>query len=249
MNQILIRWFATTAATLALVAGAAVTSAPPAHGDDSKATTPRYVLKGDPYKRVGAKKAKQLRAAQSINKHATGPKRKVLDYKLANKYDKGQTTVRRQFAASWLWTGRKIKNISVKERKIVKSYVKKYYGKKTASKLSVGSDERGDRRQLCRGKGGFKSLGGGQWNAYFNSCSTAIMIGELQFGGLLVGYIATKMGPSAPVGLIAAALMEAGAIWITVLRDLSPDSAVWVFRRMIGPRTARQQVITMLPQY
>jgi hypothetical protein len=85
-------------------------------------------------------------------------------------------------------------------------------------------------------------------NAYFSSCSTAIMIGELQFGGILVGYIATKMGPFAPVGMLAAGLMEAGAVWISVLRDLSPDNAIVVMRRLLGPRTARQQVLTMLPQ-
>lgn len=246
MKQTLIRWFAATVATLALVGGVAVTSAPPAHGDDGRATTPRYVLKGDPYKRVGAKKAKQLRAAQSINEHATGPKRKVLDYKLANKYDKGQTTVRRQFAASWLWTGRKIKNISAKERKVVKSYVKKYFGKtKAPSGLRAPSLDASSR---CKGKGGFESLGGGAWNGYFNSCSTAIMIAELRYGGILVGLIATKMGPYAPVGVAAAVLMEAGAEWIDLLRGLSPHSAVYVMRRLIGPATARLQVFTMLPQ-
>lgn len=243
----ILRGLAALSASLALVITIGAVAAP-ARADDSKSSTPRVVVKGDPYRHLGAKTAKQLKAAESINRHATGPKRKVLDYRLADKYDRGQTKARRQFAASWLWVGKKVKNISAKERKIVKSYVKKYFGKRKPPKASTSLDQRVDRRDYCRGKGGFESLGGGEWNAYFSSCSTAIMIAELQFGGLLVGYIATKMGPYAPVGLIAAGLMEVGAIWITVLRDLSPDNAIWIMRRMIGPKTSRQQVLTMLPQ-
>ncbi len=62
----------------ALLVGVAV-MAPSARADDAVSAAPRYVLQGDPYKRVGAKAAAQLKAAQSINEHATGPKRKVLD--------------------------------------------------------------------------------------------------------------------------------------------------------------------------
>jgi hypothetical protein len=238
------RGLTAAAAVLALVATLGLIPSPAAADDVRAPATPRTVVKGDPYKLVGAKVAAQLRAGQSINQHATGPKRKVLDYKLAKKYDKGNSTVRRQFAASWLWTGRSIKNISKKERQIVRSYVKKYFGKRTPS----GARGHADAASRCRGKDGFESLGGGQWNAYLNSCSTAVIIGELQVGGIIVGYVATKAGPYAPVGLLAAGLMEIGSAWIATLRDLSPYSAVYVMRRLIGPSTARQQILTMLPQ-
>ncbi len=157
------------AAVLALV-GALGLFPPPADADDSSTPpTPRRVVKGDPYRLVGDKVAKQLKAGQSINEHATGPKRKVLDYKLANKWDKGQTTVRRQFAASWLWSGKSIKNISKKERKIVRSYVKKYLGDRKPS----GARASADAVPRCTGQDKFESLGHGQWNAHLNSCNTA----------------------------------------------------------------------------
>jgi hypothetical protein len=162
MTAMLTRCCAAVVTALALLGALAVT-APPAQADDSSARKTRYVLTGDPYQRVGAKTAKQLKAAESINKHATGPKRKVLDYKLADKYDKGQTTTRRQFAASWLWSGKRVKNISAKERKVVRGYVKTYFGKrKPTPKASGSSDLRTDEKNYCRGRGGFESLGGGE---------------------------------------------------------------------------------------
>ena len=153
----LARGLAVAAAVLALLAALGLIP-PPAAADDGRAPAiPRKVVRGDPYKVVGAKVAAQLKAAQSINEHATGPKRKVLDYKLANTYERGHTTVRRQFAASWLWSGKSIKNISKKERKIVRSYVKKYFGKRTPS----GARGRADAAPRCKGKDGFESLGHG----------------------------------------------------------------------------------------
>ncbi len=133
------------------------------------------MLKGDPYKRVGAKVAAQLKAAQSINQHATGPKRKVLDYRLANKWDKGQSTVRRQFAASWLWSGRSIKNISKRERKVVKSYVRKYFGKPEAVAGSSGGGLRCCAAVPGQGSG-LESLGSGNWNVNLTSCQTAVIL-------------------------------------------------------------------------
>jgi hypothetical protein len=246
MTNWFLRLVAVAVAGLGLIATTGVTATTPALADDGSTRPTRFVLKGDPYKHVGAKRAAELKAAQSINEHATGPKRKVLDYKLADKYDKGHKTVRRQFAASWLWTGRTIKHISKKERKVVKSYVKKYFGKaKAPSGLAATARDASVR---CTGRGGFQSLGGGEWNGYFNSCSTAIMIAELRYGGILVGLIATKMGPYSPAGVAAAVLMEAGAEWIDLLRGLSSSNAVFVIRRLIGPATASQQVFTMLPQ-
>lgn len=227
---------------LALVVTGAV-SVPVASADDSKSTSQRYVVKGDPYKLVGAKVAAQLKAAQSINDHATGPKRRVLDYRLANKWDKGQTTVRRQFAASWLWTGRTIKNISKKERTVVKAYVKRYFSNNGATRATQM-----DSAPRCRGRSGFTSLGGGEWNAYFSSCGTTVLIAELQVAGIAAGYVATRLPFMAPVALLTAAALEIGAVGITALRDLSSEGAVYVIRRMIGPPTARQQIITMLPQ-
>lgn len=237
------RRIAVAAAVLALIATLGLVPVPAAADDVRAPATPRRVVKGDPLKLVGTKVAVQLKAAQSINDHATGPKRKVLDYKLASKWDKGQTTVRRQFAASWLWTGKTIKNISKKERRIVKAYVVRYFVKKTpAAATQMDSAPR------CRGRSGFTSLGGGEWNAYFSSCGTTFLIAELQVAGIVAGYVATRVPFLAPVALLTAAAMEVGAVGIATLRDISSEGAVYVVRRMIGPSTARQQVITMLPQ-
>lgn len=217
-----------------------------AHADDAVSAAPRYVLKGDPYKRVGAKAVAQLKAAQSINEHATGPKRKVLDYKLASKWDKGQTTARRQFAASWLWTGRSIKNISKSELKVVRSYVRKHFGSRKPSlgMLRITPDA----SPGCRGRSGLQTLGHGEWNVHFSSCQTATILLTLRYGGLAAGYIATKMGPSAPIGVVTALLMEAGAEWVDFIRGFSTVSAVYVMRRLIGPVRARMQVLTLMPQ-
>lgn len=160
----LARGLAVAAAVLALLAALGLIP-PPAAADDGRApATPRKVVKGDPYKLVGAKVAGQLKAAQSINEHATGPKRKVLDYKLANTYDRGHTTVRRQFAASWLWSGKSIKNISKKERKIVRSYVKKYFGSRNPSRAVLKVDS--DASPRCQGRSGLESFGNGNWNVH-----------------------------------------------------------------------------------
>lgn len=230
---------------LALVITGAV-SVPVASADDSKSSSPRYVVKGDPYKRVGAKVAAQLKAAESINKHATGPKRKVLDYRLANKWDHGQTTVRRQFAASWLWSGRAIKNISTKELKVVRSTVRKHYGTRQppSDLVRIGADA----IPACRGRSGLETLGNGNWNIHLSSCQTSVIISTLRYGGLAAGYIATKMGPSAPIGALTALLMEAGAEWVDLIRGSSTVGAVYVMRRLIGPARARLQVLTLLPQ-
>jgi hypothetical protein len=232
-------------ALLALVAGVTV-KAPAAHADDSVSSVPRYVLKGDPYKRVGAKVAAQLKAAQSINQHATGPKRKVLDYRLANKWDKGQSTVRRQFAASWLWSGRSIKNIGKRERKVVKSYLRKYFGSRKPSLdlLAVNSDA----APRCQGRSGLESLGSGNWNVNLSSCQTAVILLSLRYGGIAAGLVSTKMGPSAPIGVLTALLMEAGAEWIDFIRGFSSANAVYVMRRLVGPPRARTQVLTLMPQ-
>ncbi len=234
------------AAVLALLATLGLVP-PPAAADDGRApATPRKVVKGDPYRLVGAKVAAQLKAAQSINQHATGPKRKVLDYKLARKYDKGHATVRRQFAASWLWTGKSIKNISKKERKIVRSYVNKYFGSRRPSPdlVEVGSDA----YPQCQGRSGHESFGNGNWNIYLSSCQTSAIMRSLRYGGLAAGLIATKMGPGAPIGVVTAFLMEASAEWIDAVRDLSSIDAVYVMRRLIGPSRARLQVLTLMPQ-
>lgn len=241
MNGKLTGVVATATVLMAILVGATVT-APAAHADDATGSATRYVLKGDPYQRVGAKIATQLKAAQSINEHATGPKRKVLDYKLANRWDKGQTTVRRQFAASWLWSGKSIKNISKKERKVVKSYVRKYYGSRKPSPDLVEVDS--DASPRCRGRSGLESFGNGNWNVHLSSCQTSAILRSLRYGGLAAGLIATKMGPTAPIGVVTALLMEAGAEWI----DLSSVNAVYVMRRLIGPARARTQVLTLMPQ-
>jgi hypothetical protein len=240
------RGLTVAAAVLALLATLGLVP-PPAAADDSRApATPRKVVQGDPYKLVGAKVAAQLKAAQSINGHATGPKRKVLDYKLANRYDKGHTTVRRQFAASWLWSGRSIKNISKKEREVVKSYVRKYFGSRKPSPdlVKVGSDA----SPRCQGRSGWESFGNGNWNVSLSSCQTSAIMRSLRYGGLAAGLIATKMGPSAPIGVVTAFLMEAGAEWIDLIRDVSSVNAVYVMRRLIGPARARTQVLTLMPQ-
>lgn len=242
----LVRALTVVTAVLAVIITLGLLPPQAAADDGSTPAAPRKVVKGDPYKLVGAKVAAQLKAAQSINEHATGPKRKVLDYKLAKKHDKGHSTVRRQFAASWLWTGKSIKNISRKETRIVRSYVKKYFGTSTPppgwSATALNAPAR------CRGKGGFESLGGGAWNGWLSSCSTALLIAELRYGGIVVGLIATKMGPYAPAGVTAAVLMEVGAESIDLLRAFSPYGAIVIIRRLVGPANAPQQVFTILPQ-
>lgn len=245
MNGKLIGVLATATVSLALIAGVNV-AAPAAHADDAVGSPSRYVLKGDPYQRVGAKVAAQLKAAQSINEHATGPKRKLLDYKLARKWDKGQTTVRRQFAASWLWSGKSVKNISKKERKVVVSYVRKYFGIRKPSPDVVKVHSNGSPR--CQGRSGLESFGNGNWNVHLSSCQTSAILRSLRYGGLAAGVIATKMGPGAPIGVLTALLMEAGAEWIDLVRDLSSVNAVYVMRRLIGPARARTQVLTLMPQ-
>jgi hypothetical protein len=245
MKQRSISAVAAAIVLLALAASISVTT-PVARADDSVSSTRRYVVKGDPYRRVGATVTRQLKAAQSINEHATGPKRKVLDYKLANKWDKGQTTVRRQFAASWLWSGKSIKNISKKERKIVRSYVKKYFGnrKPFPDLLAVGSDA----SPRCQGRSGLESFGNGNWNIHLSSCQTAGILLTLRYGGVASGLIATKMGPFAPIGVLTAVLMEAGAEWVDFIRSFSSVNSVSVMRRLVGPSRARIQVLTLLPQ-
>ena len=113
----------------------------------------------------------------------------MLDYNLANKWDKGQTTVRRQFAASWLWSGKSIKNISKKERKIVRSYVKKYFGDRKPSGPPCGSAD------AARCRAGRVSLRHGNGTHSRRARPPAsVSVGM----ATPVGFVATRMGPFAP---------------------------------------------------
>ncbi len=129
---------------------------------------------------------------------------------------------------------------------MVRSYVRKYFGNR---KPSVGLSRIAlDASPVCRGRSGLETFGHGNWNVHFSSCQTAAILHTLRYGGLAAGYIATKMGPSAPIGVVTALLMEAGAEWIDSIRGFSTVGAVYVMRRLIGPARARMQVLTLMPQ-
>ena len=81
-----------------------------------------------------------------------------------------------------------------------------------------------------------------------SSCQTAAILLSLRYGGIAAGLISTKLGPSAPIGVLTALLMEAGAEWIDFIRGFSTSNAVYVMRRLVGPSRARTQVLTLMPQ-
>ncbi len=60
--------------------------------------------------------------------------------------------------------------------------------------------------------------------------------------------ISTKMGPSAPIGVLTALLMGAAAEWIDFIRGSQPANAVYVMRRLVGPPLLVHRSLTMMPQ-
>lgn len=183
-------------------------------------------MAGPPSTQNLSKKKKSTIAAVKSIYRAVDKKKHTLDYKKANKYDKGKTTTRRKFAAGYLWTGGKIKNISKTELK----RVKKYLPKKSYSKVrAMGKRGSGDSPARCTGVTKLTTKQKGPWfdnHYYYNSCDTATIIYVMDqvavLGGLLIG--AAKPG----AGAALAALVTAGNNTLKRAKDRSDLGAVIV---------------------
>ena len=182
---------------------------------------------------------------KSINKAHT-----TLDYKKANKYDNGRNTARRQFAAGWLYWGKRISHISKAERKKVRAYLPTTPLPSPALLRAKGlltADAKADLLKAglaCTGVSkqdtkSWPSYGGGDMTAdfYFNSCDTDIIIAAGGVAAVLAGVIGAMVKHAAATGIIAVVggIMGLGAVWFDYCQRRSGvDATIYRVKHYIG---------------
>lgn len=178
------------------------------------------------YSQLSSGRRADLAATDSIQKHAVSKSHK-LDYKKANKYDKGRTTARRKFAAGFLWAGGKITGISSAELK----KVKKYIPKKRAPYHKL-SDARflPDAPKKCTGVTKYRDVyvKGPAFDRryYLNSCDTDLLLASTDSAAILAGVIAVLIPPSAPGSGAVAGFLLIGNKYITYQQGRSDLDAI-----------------------
>ena len=189
------------------------------------------------YRKLSRAKRTDARAAVNIIRNSVSNKGKTLDYKKANKYDKGRTAARRQVAAAYLWAGKKVTNIGKAELKKVKKYVPKKKRPRLFDARTPVENLRilWDANPACTGRSGWKTLydkyGARRgWALYLNKCETA----NLKAGAVTVGFVtgvlaismASKPPAAAALGTVAA-IAGLGAGVIDTLQDYSLTGSIW----------------------
>lgn len=228
-------------ASLALVASAApmaeaAPAAPPppqtAQGWATGGST-GWKARGDDRKLSKTTQA-NLKIARTISEKAINKSRTTLDYGKANKYDKGKVTLRRQFAAGWLWSGKKISHISSAELKAVKREIPaqalahKPLKTKAYGLALVGPAKAANSKCTGVTKSVQKAAKGKPWDwwYYYNSCKTNDIKFWLKVGAGAAGVVAALFPPSAPLTVTVAALLVVGQDWIDNKQANSPVDAV-----------------------
>lgn len=239
------------AATLALLAGTTTAGAAPT---DTTPAVAAAASKDSPHKdwRKALNKGQKadVLAGTRIFQKAVNKSQTTLDYKKANKYDNGRTTARRQFAAGWLYWGKKISNISKAERKKVRSYLPKAPLPSPAllrAKALLSADAKADLLRegpACTGvtktvTKRWPSYGGGDMTAdfYFNSCDTDLIIAAGGGAAVLTGVIGAMVKNAAATGIIAVVggIIGLGAVWFDYCQRRSGvDATIYRVKHYVG---------------
>ena len=173
---------------------------------------------------------KQIQAAVDIVLRAVSKDGKTLDYKKANKHDKGEVGVRRQLAATYLWSGRKVSHISKTELKKVKKYISK---KKKPKGFTL--DDAQSFGTSCPGKSGVatvydKHRARRGWAVYLNRCQTTAITATMQGIGATTAILAISLGKKRPdvaaaCGIVCLSLI--GAYVVDEVRNYSSTQSVY----------------------
>lgn len=192
----------------------------------------------------------KIHVASSIYRKATEKNGKVLNYNKAKKYDLSDARARRQFAAVYLWAGRKITHLSKGERAKVKAATPKAARKVKPHGLTTPATASGQGLLTAQKLGGSpfpkKCTGISKVVAYnqkgpkfenyiwLNSCETRSLELWMSIAAGAAGVMALVSAPSGagPVlfGVTAAALV-AGKEYVTKQKEDSSVSAVIVVDR------------------
>jgi hypothetical protein len=165
-----------------------------------------------------------IKLAARLDAKAT--KGRVLDYKRANKYDRGEVLFRRKFTAGWLSTGGKVVNISRNERKKVHRFIPKGDKYWMLPKNSFGVPQcSGKTKYVQRGRVGRPGYRAESW---YNSCDTAKLLWVYGATSLLLGGVAMYPPITAVAGPMSV-LMGLGVLYVTYRRDLSKMMAVYTW--------------------
>ena len=156
---------------------------------------------------------------------------KTLDYKKANKHDKGEVSVRRQLAATYLWSGRKVSHISKTELKKVKKYISK---KKKPKGFTL--DDAQSFGTSCPGKSGVatvydKHRARRGWAVYLNRCQTTAITATMQGIGATTAIMAISLGKKRPDVAAACGIVSIfsliGAYVVDEVRNYSSTQSVY----------------------
>lgn len=173
---------------------------------------------------------KDVSAVVNIFNHAWNKKKKTLDYRKANTYDKGRTTTRRQMARGVVAGGGKLTHISKAERAKVMKIKTKTLKKRSSSRMSASSSRAELRATQCKGRNDVvtKKRTPPLFDVryYFDSCRTDALISSLTTIGIAGGLL-TAMG-AVSVGPVLIAVASVGAVWLTHYQKISDIGATWV---------------------
>jgi len=163
-----------------------------------------------------------LKAVLSIERHALSEDRETLNYKKANKYDRGRTKARRQFAAYWRWMGGKTTHITKAERAKVKKYVpdKSYASIKDDDPPTAAAPEGSPavaNAKVCTGVTKFSKARSriipdtGRYIYKLNSCHTNAVRYTMNTTAAVGVILAVAYPPSAPLAGILAGVLAMGS--------------------------------------
>lgn len=218
--------------SLTLIGGASLTvpaqASPRIATPDAEGQPPRFRVE---WRSVPKAKKKQIQVAVDIIRRAVSKDGKTLDYKKANKYDKGEVGVRRQLAATYLWSGRKVSHISKAELKKVKKHISKKKKPKGFSHERVQSFG-----TSCPGNSGVTTVydkhGARRgWAVYLNQCQTTAITATMQGIGATTAILAISLGKKRPDAAAACGIVSIfsliGAYAVDEVRNYSSTQSVY----------------------
>lgn len=164
-----------------------------------------------------------LAVADAIRKKAVNKAHNRLNYKTANRYDKGDYVARRKMAAGFLAGGGKVTDISSAELKKVRKYLPKKHRASNSRTL-------GDAPKRCTGVTKVKDyyIKGPAFDVryYFNSCDTDFIKDATDSIAIALGIVAALFPPSAPAVGAAAGIVLLTKLAVSNAQNRSDLNAI-----------------------
>lgn len=188
-------------------------------------------------RKISKTKKADIKTVSAIKRHALSKDRKTLNYNKANRYDRGRTRTRRQFAAYWHWMGRKTSHISKPERAKVKRYLpKRSYASIRDDDPSKAVEPEGSPAfttdKGCTGVTKFSKAKSlilpDTWRYIYklNSCHTNAVRYTMNITAAVGAVLAIAFPPSAPLSGVLAGVLVIGSETIAFKQANSDVDAV-----------------------